>query len=170
MSKMKSFLFFPDISQAHRSRVSIAPLAGGGCKPFRLRRVQKDLPMFLCYQKTQRNSFLKKLRYSLTVACLLPALLSGCVAMGIPSVRYHDPEDRGGLLGPQRPVNPAEVAEASGGQVIVAGSDVPASYLGCNDLGGEGGCEGGEPKKPPEVPWPRFHPLPTRPVFSSSQL
>ncbi len=90
--------------------------------------------------------------------------------MGIPSVRYLDPEDRGGLLGPQRPASPAEVAEASGGQVIVAGSDAPASCLGCNDLGGEGGCEDDEPEKPPEVPWPRFHPLPTRPVFSSSQF
>jgi hypothetical protein len=22
-----------------------------------------------------------------------------------------------------------------------------------------------EPEKPPEVPWPRYHPVPTRPVF-----
>ena len=126
--------------------------------------------MYLCYQKTLRNSFVKKLPYTVAFACLLPSLLSGCVALGIPSVRYHDPEDRGGLLGPQRPANSAEVAGAPGEQVVVAGSDAPASCLGCNDLGGEGGCEGDEPEKPPEVPWPRFHPLPTRPVFSSPPL
>ncbi len=30
--------------------------------------------------------------------------------MNIPSVRYADPSDRGGLLGPQRPANQAELS------------------------------------------------------------
>lgn len=122
--------------------------------------------MLRCYQHIRRCAFDRKLRLFFGFAGLFPVLLSGCMALSIPSVRYHDPEDRGGLLGPQRPANPVEVADVSGEQVFMEGGGERATCLGCGDEGCDGECDGSESEKPPEVPWPRFHPLPTRPVFT----
>lgn len=89
---------------------------------------------------------------------LLPTLSGGCVALNIPSVRYDDPGDRGGLFGPHRTTNGdansefgdvSTVTPAPGPQVCVS-EDLEMDHA----------------PKPPEVPWPRFHPLPTRPVFA----
>lgn len=80
------------------------------------------------------------------------------MAFNIPSVRYDDPTDRGGLLGPQRKLAPEEVEQVRAG----------ASLSGCNGCSVSGDDEEViEEEAPPEVPWPRFHPLPTRPVFSA---
>jgi len=122
--------------------------------------------MHHCYHQTRRSAFNKKLCFFLGFAWLFPVLLSGCMALSIPSVRYHDPEDRGGLLGPQRPANQAEVVAVSGEQVVAESGGEPSNCTGCGDDDCDRGCEGSESEKPPEVPWPRFHPLPTRPVFS----
>jgi len=94
-------------------------------------------------------SALSRLPAIVLVASLLP--ISGCVALNIPSQRFDDPADSGGLLGPWHTdplVHSLEQAE------------------GCLD----GGPLSNEPllvEQAPEsdVPWPRFHPLPTRPVF-----
>ncbi len=87
---------------------------------------------------------------------VLTSVQTGCVALGIPSVRYDDPSDRGGLLGPQRPADPSAPAELGA--------------AGCSAAGCQSDGQQVEPEPPPvpAVPWPRFHPLPTRPVFSPS--
>lgn len=89
---------------------------------------------------------------------LLPTLLGGCVALNIPSVRYDDPEDRGGLFGPHRKTDASAVPELTDVSGLADGRHACTS--GSEDL------EIADPPKPPEVPWPRFHPLPTRPVFA----
>ncbi|MGV3483215.1 MAG: hypothetical protein ACO1RT_02220 [Planctomycetaceae bacterium] len=100
------------------------------------------------------------------VILLMPVLSGGCVALNIPSVRYDDPEDHGGLFGPHRKsalhATP-HAGEADGGVLV----DAPAACATCVD---DGLDEFGDdaPAKAAEVPWPRFHPLPTRPVFSSA--
>jgi hypothetical protein len=96
------------------------------------------------------------LRFMRLAFLLLPCVTTGCMAFNVPSVRYDDPTDRGGLLGPQRTLAPEEVDQVRNG----------ASLSGCH------GCAADEElvvdeEAPPEVPWPRFHPLPTRPVFSA---
>ncbi|MGB7329583.1 MAG: hypothetical protein WBD31_32210 [Rubripirellula sp.] len=101
---------------------------------------------------------------------------SGCLALNVPSERLHDPTDAGGILGHWK-------NETVGGHHspsdFGSGDTSPADYNGeCldggsldvdpfgSDFDSEFGAGGGEPK-PPEVPWPRFHPVPTRPVFGS---
>lgn len=126
--------------------------------------------------------------------CLLICVLastSGCVALGVPSKRMHDPDDHGGLLGDWRRGRPHTAAQHTqslieDGAVIVPtdGHGVMCASTGPmhqGDIGqvGSGVIDGvmpldldpvtggvhAEPEKPPEVPWPRFHPVPTRPVF-----
>lgn len=79
------------------------------------------------------------------------------MALNIPSVRYDDPTDRGGLLGPQRQMAPEELDALRSN----------ASSAGCQGCAADEELEALEQEAPPEVPWPRFHPLPTRPVFSA---
>lgn len=110
------------------------------------------------------------------VICL--ATTSGCIALSIPSQRFHDPKDHGGLFGDFRRNGagrlssghlPDETAIHEG----VAG-DGPCNHGRCvGDGHYDGGYEedefeanGPNHHKPAEVPWPRYHPLPTRPVFS----
>ena len=106
----------------------------------------------------------------------LPILLSqvGCVALNIPSRRFHDPTDHGGLFGHWR----------RGDVGCVDGSCVANEhgFHACQSSAAGGFCLDGGPlevdpfdpnldvdgnPKPPEVPWPRFHPVPTRPVYGS---
>ncbi len=79
------------------------------------------------------------------ILCSGLVISSGCVALSIPSERYHDEADRGGMFGPQRGANAERNCE----------SDL---FTDADDFQ--------ESEKPAEVPWPRFHPLPTRPVFA----
>lgn len=88
------------------------------------------------------------------------SLQSGCIALSIPSERLHDPHDHGGLLGDWRhaadhdcehPCRSLEPLAIDGGPLDLDGRD-PALEIN------------GKPKKD-EVPWPRFHPVPTRPIF-----
>jgi hypothetical protein len=101
-------------------------------------------------------------------ACLLLMGSTGCLALNIPSVRYDDPSDRGGLLGPHRPTDPHAALHADPHAAMNAESCDPAACHASGDGLGDESFEGEQPPPPPEVPWPRFHPLPTRPVFSSS--
>ena len=59
--------------------------------------------MLRCYRLYQRRF---SLACCVAFSIVAPALLSGCVALSIPSVRYHDPRDRGGRLyvGPAPPL------------------------------------------------------------------
>lgn len=112
-------------------------------------------------------------------ATLVPLLFGlicqgGCVALNLPSERIADPSDRGGLFGHwRRSANHHSVGEHSIAPnrefaMGTAGSCVDSD---CWDGGplGEDSCESCEDGKPaaPEVPWPRFLPVPTRPVFGS---
>lgn len=121
------------------------------------------------------------------VTVLLAPFLGGCVALELPSERYFDPEDRGGLFGDWRPGPaklPAAEEWASGiqpAEMLAAESTVAPGHA-CGSACTVDDCQGGilpmevDPatglpcvKKPdaPEVPWPRFHPVPTRPVFGT---
>lgn len=75
---------------------------------------------------------------SLFVFLAISMVLVGCVGPGIPSDRY---------LGDEIP------AEFHG-----TGTHPPLSHH----------CEAEETEPPKEIPWPMFHPIPTRPVFAGS--
>lgn len=116
-------------------------------------------------------------RTSIRFLFLAGVLLSqvGCVALNIPSHRFHDPGDHGGLLGHWRHGGPdahrgtvTEVSTARGN---------PGEFHGSSGICLDGGPlevdpfdptldVNGNPKQP-EIPWPRFHPVPTRPVFGA---
>jgi hypothetical protein len=68
----------------------------------------------------------------------IPVMLSGCVGPRLPSDRY---------------------VEGQGSDEFHAGATCQTQQDGCD-------LEDEEPPK--EVPWPRFHPIPTRPVFGIS--
>ncbi|TWT79915.1 hypothetical protein CA13_13250 [Planctomycetes bacterium CA13] len=108
----------------------------------------------------------------------------GCVALNIPSERIADPTDGGGMFGDWNKGQHRGAANQGPRPTTFAdGSEIA---FDCDDLGcksdGEGmnrefGCGPLEVDpfddsvdqsgvvKPPEIPWPRFHPVPTRPVF-----
>jgi len=97
----------------------------------------------------------------------MPLASCGCVAMNIPSVRYHDPDDRGGILGPHRPAGAEDVSTQTVGYCDAGCCGDDGEWPGVGEFAPVGGgcLPLGSEKKPPGVPWPRFHPLPTRPVF-----
>ncbi len=88
--------------------------------------------------------------------CGVVVLASGCISPNLPSQRYHDPHDRGGLFGDYR----GSGSESSQGCVRTIGHHGD-DFEDDSSLGEHGS------QKPPEVPWPRYHPVPTRPVFSA---
>lgn len=105
-------------------------------------------------------------------------LLSGCVALGVPSERFHDPADHGGLFGDFRR-GPASKVPSLGQQLVAEGAILtpPVAGLACHDSGPIGDVYPMDldpltgtatPAEPPNVPWPRFHPVPTRPVFGGN--
>ncbi|MEE2938418.1 MAG: hypothetical protein VYA84_20715 [Planctomycetota bacterium] len=124
---------------------------------------------------------------SVLFAGLLLAL-SGCVALNIPSQRWHNPEDPGGLFGHHRGgsdhqtgvqelllTKDSTVMEISEGPY----EELPVSpgFFGESEFRGSGGCcaecetncfdplAETEAATPPDIPWPKFHPVPTRPVY-----
>ncbi|PHQ35827.1 hypothetical protein [Rhodopirellula bahusiensis] len=139
-----------------------------------------------CPARTSRVRIARSLTRCLVV-CVL-ASMSGCVALGVPSQRMHDPDDHGGLLGDWRRGRPHTAAQHTQSLIEDGAVIVPTDGHGvmCDTTGtvhdgniGSGVIDGtmpldldpitggvqSEPEKPPEVPWPRFHPVPTRPVF-----
>ncbi len=90
------------------------------------------------------------LAFSIAVACLM---LSGCIHPNIPSVRYGTaqgevPVEACGQA-PQRSFN------------LLASMQEHGHFQPLEEEIEE------EERGKPEVPWPRFHPLPTRPVLGS---
>jgi len=75
----------------------------------------------------------------------------------------HDPTDHGGLFGEWKD----SVGEAGSSPAQLAHSlsqySIDGGPLECDHQ--EPSLEGNEPPKKDEIPWPRFHPIPTRPVF-----
>ncbi|MCM2372019.1 hypothetical protein [Aporhodopirellula aestuarii] len=114
--------------------------------------------------------------FSLCWLCLWSCVCicsTGCLALGIPSERLHDPADRGGLLGDWNsdvPYGPTEIGQelVHEGVVLVTPDDgLFCSEVSPLDVSPKTGCAIKPKEKAPEVPWPRFHPVPTRPVFGS---
>lgn len=110
---------------------------------------------------------------TITLASLLVLAQAGCVALNIPSRRYHDPGDHGGLFGSWRK-DAAHGDSQAMRSVDGANGGFPGDGQPCGDPACEhwDGCDGSEygmqeSVKPPEIPWPRFHPVPTRPIFGS---
>jgi len=101
----------------------------------------------------------------------LLGVTSGCVALSIPSQRFHDPADRGGIFGDFRGSHRAASEGSSLGIPCDRGTCGAADCAACGSAAGyqsddEFSDDGGHHSKPPEVPWPRYHPVPTRPVFA----
>lgn len=115
---------------------------------------------------------------SVILAIMFLAFQPGCIALNLPSERHHDPSDAGGILGGWKNGSvglghrvTAAFNDASDlGDGIHAG-DFDSSGEACIDGGPLGhdpsmdGSAGGGDTKPPEIPWPRYHPVPTRPIF-----
>ncbi len=99
----------------------------------------------------------------LPLLLLLVSSQSGCVALSIPSERFHDPADGGGLFGHWHGDlgHSCERCEHSPGNWDPSSLD--GGPLECDPLDPAAG-EHGKPKQD-EVPWPKFYPVPTRPVF-----
>jgi len=87
-------------------------------------------------------------------------LCSGCVGLGIPSVRYHDGSPREGRTLDEAILFDTEGPSCADGQC----GPLPGEQFAAEDCGEAASVE---PPELPNVPWPRFHPLPTAPVFSS---
>ncbi len=110
------------------------------------------------------------IRFLLLAGVLLSQV--GCVALNIPSHRFHDAADHGGLLGHWRGGGGPPVASESSFATETSGEFHGASGI-CMD-GGPLEADpfdptldvNGNPKQP-EIPWPRFHPVPSRPVFGT---
>ena len=110
----------------------------------------------------------------IAILCLLGLLSqAGCVALNIPSQRFHDTDDRGGPLGHLDGPRSLFKFHESDNQAPIEHCHQPAAPV-CLD----GGPLEADPfdssldihgqPKPPEIPWPRFHPVPTRPVFGTT--
>jgi len=103
---------------------------------------------------------------------LLVTSIPGCVALNIPSERHHDPDDRGGLFGPW-----ASSHRHHETTTIVHDAQACSAGTACEIDGGplqvdpfDFSVDAQRRPKPPEIPWPRFHPVPTRPVFGVRNL
>ncbi|QDS94911.1 hypothetical protein FF011L_36940 [Roseimaritima multifibrata] len=86
---------------------------------------------------------------------------TGCVGLNIPSVRYHETPDPG----PRTLDEALLFSKTSPG----SGPNVQSCGLNCSGHCEEVDCgpDSGPAEKLPEVPWPRFHPVPTHPVYQS---
>ncbi len=107
-------------------------------------------------------------RFLSVILILLGLSQAGCVALNIPSHRFHDPTDRGGLLGDWRQAESAAMFHGEVGVETVPHLSHPTDAQVIDDglLDQQPfGCESAP--KQPDVPWPRFHPVPTRPVFAA---
>lgn len=136
-----------------------------------------------------------------TLACWMTLVIHpGCVALNLPSERYHDPDDLGGLLGPMKqaggPMPPSDrVEETYGldeshrdnglawpefapnrdGEAVhdqLVGDPFACHPFACHPFACDVfACDAGEDvggEKEDPVPWPKYHPVPTRPVFGGT--
>lgn len=145
------------------------------------------------YAMTRLRSFSKPLAMSLLLGAGL-MLCGGCVGLNIPSVRYHDDPvppgaprtldeallfSRDGGSGPGGPSaavgsGPVGNSPVGNGFPMVGpyppGAGGPGACATGACAGGDCGADLEEPAGPgpalPAVPWPRFHPVPTTPVFA----
>jgi hypothetical protein len=112
----------------------------------------------------RKNSSLASIVLLLGLICQ-----GGCVALNLPSERIADPSDKGGLFGHWR--GTARHHSTTSNRDFAMRSEGSCVDSDCWDGGplGEDSCETCEDAEPaaPEVPWPRFLPVPTRPVFGS---
>ena len=130
---------------------------------------------FRQHQNRRRSPARVRSRSTLAVfSGVLIAVCPGCVALNIPSVRYHDPADHGGLFGPWSDAAGPTPSAAVGVRHESAGAAAEAWRPGAEPLSPPpAGCGpdaplAAVPEADPDVPWPRFHPLPTRPVFGDT--
>lgn len=119
------------------------------------------------------------------IASLLCVTSTGCLALGLPSQRFHDAQDQGGILGDFRhsktPGPPGMTedlltagavlvpphASCATGTSSVNEQTVMASGVDPMDVHPVTGSCLAPVEESPKVPWPRFHPVPTRPVFGA---
>lgn len=92
-------------------------------------------------------------RHLLVLLILLPPIGGGCVALNLPSERYDDPETAAG--------QPAGIDSLFLWAPPRGGSAAAAPPSEASDPASEPHASG----RLPAVPWPRFHPVPTRPVY-----
>lgn len=154
----------------------------------------------------ENRSLVSRTFFLLTLSVAVCAQI-GCVALNIPSHRFSDPDDHGGVLGHWSKTDGVENDEAFVSVKSTEPSGLIYSELGggtpCNrridatapcscghcdyEESGQTLCLDGGPlqsdpfgeyecasdtgkKAESDVPWPRFHPVPTRPVFGPSGL
>ncbi|MEM6979873.1 MAG: hypothetical protein AAF539_09385 [Planctomycetota bacterium] len=107
-------------------------------------------------------------------------LSGGCLALGVPSERYHDPADRGGLFSDFQP-SPETMGQpipSHADALIATGAVLTPEMPGCVscdmppdtspyplEMDVTGSKHEEAPPEPPKVPWPKFHPVPTRPIL-----
>lgn len=96
------------------------------------------------------------------LALVLMTSQAGCVALSIPSQRRHDPTDHGGLFGDWKNVG-AAAQLFSPQSHSVSDFSIDGGPLECDSL--EPSFEEQKAPEKDEIPWPRYHPVPTRPVF-----
>ena len=114
-------------------------------------------------------------RYLSAAFLMLLVGCSGCVALNLPSDRFHDPSDGGGVFGDWRTKRLDPIGGFANGPV----GNLSECHCGANCHRGAG-CLGGDElsldpfdtsqgkyavHEEPEIPWPRYHPVPTRPIF-----
>jgi hypothetical protein len=92
----------------------------------------------------------------------------GCVALNIPSQRLHDPEDKGGAFGHWKTHHCGQSCEPGSAQACCSEAGKPCLDGGPLGLEDDPLDQMGPQPPEPEVPWPRFHPVPTRPLFYGS--
>jgi hypothetical protein len=109
----------------------------------------------------------------LTLGILVTISQIGCVALNIPSERLHDPADHGGILGDWKtggagPQGACSEREWEHPSRSFSELSIDGGPLECDPLD-PSLDQNGNPKKD-EVPWPLFHPVPTRPVFGGPTI
>lgn len=87
----------------------------------------------------------------------------GCVALNIPSQRFHDPSDHGGVLGDWKQELGHFGAPGSESYYEQTTDCIDGGPLDFDPLDPTLDEQGNQ--RQPEIPWPRYHPVPTRPVF-----
>ncbi len=92
----------------------------------------------------------------------------GCVALSIPSERIHDPADHGGIFGDWKENSACSDGACEHPSRSFSELAIDGGPLECDPL--DPAFDVHEKPKKDEVPWPLFHPVPTRPVFSGPTI